>query len=100
MARPKPKREGKAVLIWLPPKSLDTAKQIDNLSNFVQLALSQAPGIMAWAMLHDINPEKYKDSRKIEDVVDDFNAKYPQNELTQKRTGKWPKNSPSKQELW
>lgn len=90
---------GKRVNIWLPEKQLKTAVQIDNLSNFFQIALDMAPDIMAWAMLKDLDP-KYNTNKQLEDVIDDFNAKYPQNELTQKRNGTWPKNSPNKQELW
>lgn len=100
MSRPAAPEQGKKVTIWLPPKQLKVAKQIDNLSNFVQIALDQAPNIMAWAMLVEADPKKFKNVHDIEEFKDEFNSKYPQNELTQKRTKKWPKNSPSKQELW
>jgi hypothetical protein len=79
---------------------MKTAVQIDNLSSFLQIALDNAADIMAWAILRDVRPQKYNTGRKIETVIDEFNEKYPQNELTQKRQGTWPKNSQSKQELW
>jgi len=100
MSRPKPLVSGKRVGIWLPPKYVKIAKDIDNLSNFIQIALDQAPSIMAWAMLAEAQPDKFNMTRKIEDVKDEFNDKYPQDKLTQKRTNKWPKNSPKTQELW
>ncbi len=100
MPRLKYKKKGKRVNLWIPDKQMEMAAQIDNLSSFLQIALDNAVDIMAWAILRDIQPQKYNTGRKLEDVIDNFNEKYPQNELTQKRTGKWPKNSPNKQELW
>jgi hypothetical protein len=55
---------------------------------------------MAWAILKDYDSKKYNTGRQLDDVIDNFNEKYPQNELTQKRQGTWPKNSKKKQELW
>lgn len=93
--------EGKRVNIWIPGKQLAIAKQIENLSQFFQLSLDQAPGIMAWAILHDKHPEKYPlNTKKLEDVVDEFNEKYPLDPLTQKRQGKWQQPSQPKQEIW
>lgn len=100
MPRLKYKKKGKRVNVWIPERQLKVASQIDNLSNFVQIALDAAPDIMAWAILKDYDPKKYNTGRQLEDVVDQFNEKYPQNELTQKRQGTWPKNSKKKQELW
>lgn len=91
---------GKRVNVWIPERQLKTAVQIENLSNFLQIALDIAPDIMAWAILRDVDPKKYNTGRQLEDVLDDFNKKYPQNELTQKRQGTWPNNSPKKPELW
>lgn len=91
---------GKRVNVWIPEKQLKVAVQIDNLSNFIQIALDIAPDIMAWAILRDVDPKKYDTGRELKDVVEQFNEKYPQNELTQKRNGQWPANSPKKQELW
>lgn len=100
MPRLKYKKKGKRVNVWIPERQLKVASQIDNLSNFFQICLDAAPDIMAWAILKDYDPKKYNTGKVVEDVIDEFNEKYPQNPLTQKRTGEWPKNSPSKQELW
>lgn len=91
---------GKRVNVWIPEKQLKTAVQIENLSNFIQIALDNAADIMAWAILRNADPKVYKENHKLEDVIEPFNEKYPQNELTQKRTAEWPKNSPQKPELW
>ena len=100
MPRLKYKKKGKRVNVWIPNDQMKTAVQIDNLSNFFQLALSQAADIMAWAILKDQDPVKYDTGRQIEDVKDAYNEKYPQNELTQKRNGTWHKNSQSAPEAW
>lgn len=55
---------------------------------------------MAWAILKEKDPEKYKDKEKIEDVVDEFNQTFPVDDLTAKRQDKWQQNSASKPELW
>lgn len=100
MPRLKYKKKGKRVNLWIPDRQMKTAVQIDNLSAFFQLALDAASDIMAWAILQKEDPEKYDTKRQLEDYIDEFNEKYPQNELTQKRTGEWHKNSPKKPELW
>lgn len=93
--------EGKRINIWVPGRQLEVARQIENLSQFIQLALDQAPDIMAWAILHDRHPQKYPIKRKnMEDVVDIFNERYPLDPLTQKRQNKWHKLSPPKPEIW
>lgn len=84
----------------MPDKQMKTAIQIDNLSKFMQIALDNAADIMAWAILKEYDPTQYNIGRKVEEIAPQFNEKYPQNPLTQKRTGKWPKNSAPKQELW
>jgi hypothetical protein len=100
MPRLKYKKKGKRVNVWIPDRQMKVASQIDNLSNFFQICLDAAPDIMAWAILKDYDPKKYNTGRQLDDVIDNFNEKYPQNELTQKRQGTWPKNSEKKQELW
>lgn len=100
MPRLKYKKKGKRVCLWIPDKQMKTAVQIENLSKFLQIALDNASDIMAWAILREYDPTKYNTGRKVEDVVDEFNEKYPHNQLTQKRNGTWPKNSPNKPELW
>lgn len=100
MARPKNENgPGKRVNIYILQRHVETAEQIDNLSAFVQIALDQAADIMAWAMLKEYDPKKYNTDRKLEDQIDDFNQKYPQDPLTQKRTGKWPKRSANIQDV-
>lgn len=90
---------GKRVNVYLRGKSLRTAKQIDNLSAFFQLCLDIAPDIMAWDILREDDPT-LQTGRKLEDHIDDFNAKHPLDPLTAKRKKAWPKNSPNKSELW
>ena len=93
---------GKRVNVYIPAKQLKIAVQIDNLSQFFQIALDNAPDIMAYAILRKEAPERFETHRKIDDYVDDFNRLYPPNELTQKRIDKneWPKNSPNQPEAW
>lgn len=86
--------EGKRVNVYIPGKQMETAVQIDNLSKFFQICLDNAADIMAWAILNNVDPEKYKPFKELDDVVDDFNRRYPLDPLTQKRLKKWPKNSP------
>ena len=85
--------KGRRITLWLREPQLKTHDQIENFSAFVQLAVDQAPDIMAWAILHSVDPKKYRIDKKLEDYVDKFNEKYPQDELTQKRQGKWRKPS-------
>lgn len=100
MARPKDKNgPGKRVNIYILQRQLKTAEQIDNLSAFVQIALDNAPDIMAWAILKDYDPKKYNTGDKLEDSLEAFNNKYPQDPLTQKRTGKWPNRSANIQDV-
>lgn len=94
MPKLKYKQKGKRVCLWIPGRQLKVASQIDNVSAFLQLALDNAPDIMAWAILSGVDPEVYHSHNKLEDVIDKFNIKYPQNELTQKRQGTWHENSP------
>lgn len=94
MARPKPDRSGERRHIYLPPRYLDMADMIENLSGFVQICLDQAPDIMAFAILHKEDPKKFHHRKKMEDVLDEFNEEFPLDPLTQKRQGKWRDPSP------
>lgn len=89
------KKPSNRVNIYIPTAMLPMARDIENFSAFVQICLEQAPDIMAFAILHDIDPKKYHHNRyKIENVVEKFNDKYPLDPLTQKRLGKWQASSP------
>lgn len=88
------KKKGKRVNVWIPARQMKTASEIDNLSNFFQIALDNAADIMAWAILRDVDPKRFQNHHELPDVIDDFNRKYPLDELTQKRNGTWRKNSP------
>jgi hypothetical protein len=81
-------KHGKRVNLWIPGKQLETAMQIENISKFFQIALDNAADIMAWAILKEYEPKKYDTGRKTEDVIDEFNKKYPVNPLTAKRLHK------------
>lgn len=97
------KQKGKRVNIWLSGESLVVWEQLENRSGFVRMALEDAVGIMTWAILRKQDPEKYHVKEKpLEEVIDDYNEQFPLDPLTAKREGKetWPKNSPSKPELW
>lgn len=90
----------KRVNIYLPPRHLEVAAQIENLSNFVQLALDNAADIMAWAILRDVNPKMYNTGREVEDVVEEFNEKFPKVDKFGKREEVWRKSYQNKRELW
>ena len=90
---------GKRVNIWLPEKHLKIADDIENLSQFVQIALEQAAGIMA---VDIIKQEKgLKQPLPTQEQYDRWNQDHPQNPLTQKRENKCstPTSAP-KPELW
>lgn len=95
MPRLKYKKKGKRVNVWIPAKNMKIAAEIDNLSSFLQIALDNAADIMAWAILQDVDPKKFSTNTKVEDVIDEFNQKYPLNDLTQRRITKetWQTNS-------
>lgn len=104
MARPKHPDTGKRVNIYLPKHSLKIAKDIDNLSEFFQMALDQAAAIMAFDI---IKQEKGIVDKRVptQEQLDRWNSDHPLDPLTAKRLGKqkqWPNtpNSPPKQELW
>jgi hypothetical protein len=94
MPKLKHKTKGKRVNIYIQGRQLETAEQIENLSNFFQICLDNASDIMAWAILRDVDPKKYHSTTELPDVIDDFNKKYPLDELTQRRNGTWHKSSP------
>lgn len=102
MSRPKPEpgMEGKRISVWIPPAQLKMAKEIENFSKFVQIAVDQAIDIMAWAMLKEYDPKKYHINHDDDKVLSEFNQKYPLDPLTAKRMKKWRKNSPKPPELW
>lgn len=85
---------------YIPTALLPVARDIENFSAFIQICLEQAPDIMAFAMLHDIDPKKYHHNRyNMDNVVEKFNEKYPmdpKNPLTKvnkQRQGTWQTNS-------
>lgn len=107
MARPKAKRQGIRVNVWIHPRHLQLWQDIENKSGFVNLSLDEAIGIMEFAILKKMNPEKYHiDRPPAEQIVPKFNEEFPLDELTAKRLGKtkekqtWPSNSQSVPELW
>lgn len=74
---------GRRVNIWLPEYHDNIAKDIENLSQFVQIALEQAAGIMA---LDIIKKEKgLKQSLPTPEQYEQWNKDHPQNPLTTKR---------------
>ena len=73
-------------------------KDIDNFSGFVQICLTQAADIMQFAIMK--KEQGYKNTAKMKDVKADYNREFPLDELTAKRLGKWPANSPKKPEIW
>ncbi len=97
-----PPRPPKAwrVSVYLPPKHRVIAGQIDNLSNFIQIALEQAPDIMAWAILKGYDAKKYKVRGKLDDVIDEYNDKYPRDLEIKRKQGLWPKPSQPPPEIW
>lgn len=83
----KPTGAGKKVDVYLTRDVLPVYEQIENKSAFFQLALRNAPGIMAWAILKQSKPERYNDDRvkPLEQVIGDFNKAFPLDPLTAKR---------------
>lgn len=89
MPRKKPVVEGRRINVWVPPAQIERVEEIENVSRFFQLCLDNAGSIMAWAILRGVDPKKYQPMSEFEDVIDEFNEKYPLDPLTQKRQGKW-----------
>jgi hypothetical protein len=96
-----PEGHGKTVHVYLPPASLKIARQIENFSSFVQIALSQAVGIMEFDLLKKMKPEVYQDpwTGTLEELIPQFNANHPHDPLTAKRKIK-RENLANPQELW
>ena len=101
MSRPKNPKQGRRASIWLDYESDQTAKQIDNLSEFIRLALNQASGIMAFDIIKKAKglPDH---APPTQEQLDTFNANHPLDPLTAKRKNKWPNtpNSPPTPEPW
>lgn len=88
MGRPKKKPQLKAIIIKVsfPARQRKILSEIENKSKFFQLALDDAAGIMAWALLkqqQSIEPDKLNPV-----TIAKFNAAYPQTELTKQRLDK------------
>lgn len=94
MPRLKYKKKGKRVNLWIPERQLKVASEIENVSAFFQIALDNAADIMAWAILNKVDPKRFHNNHQLEEVIDEFNDKYPLDELTQRRNGTWHKPSP------
>lgn len=95
------KKPGKRINIWLDNDSLVVAGQIDNLSNFFQMALKQASGIIAMDIIIKQQNLPQMPAVKPDDLAR-FNARHPLDPLTQKRKQKetWQTPSPLERELW
>lgn len=84
---------GKRINIWIPKRHQKILDQIENKSNFFQMALEQAAGIMAFDII--AKEKGLTPATPTAEQVQDFNTKYPLDPLTAKRidTKQWPKNS-------
>lgn len=99
MPKGKPSVQGKRVNVYLPPEQLKIAKQIDNLSEFLQIALNQASSIMAFDIIKKNKGIEQKAPTK--EALDQWNRDHPLDPLTQKRMNKYgptpnaiPRDSP------
>lgn len=94
------KAPGKRVNVYLPNKHLKIAKEIGNLSNFVQISLDQAASILAFDIIKQA--KGLTQQPPTPEAIERFNHDHPLNPLTEKRENKqWPKtNSQPKPELW
>lgn len=93
------------VHVYLTADANAIAVQLENLSKFVQIALSEAVGVMQFALMKEARPDIYYDVNKFEDLIDEYNAAYPADPLTKARKEKreaaeWLKNSQNEPELW
>lgn len=91
--------EGIRVNVYLPAKHRKIARDIDNLSGFLQMALEQAAGIMAFDI---IKREKgYSQPLPTQEQYNEFNQNHPLDPLTKKRENKkCETSSQPKPELW
>jgi len=79
---------GRRVNIWLPEKHDAIAADIENLSQFFQIALEQAAAIMAFDI---IKKEKGLVSpAPTPEAIDRWNKDHPLDPLTAKRKKQWP----------
>lgn len=99
-SRPKPSNGGGIrATVWIPERHVKLWRELDNKSGFISLALDDAVGIMAWAIMRATDPERFHrpvDDKKVEDVLPEFNKNYPLNEENKQ----WPKSSKKTQENW
>lgn len=94
------KGPGKRHNIWIPERYAELWAEIENNSKFVQLALDQAAGIIAWGLLKKENPDKYAlDETPEPEELKEFNEAFPLDPLTKQRIESSP-NSANKPELW
>lgn len=98
-----PRRRKKRPVNWfrknisLPERQREVVESIPNFSKFVQLAIDNAAGLMAWDA---IKREKgLQDKEKLEDELPVYNKNNPVNKLTATRMPP-SESSPPKQELW
>ena len=80
MSKSKP---GRRVNIYLKPQHDKIAKDIDNLSEFVQIALEQAAGIMAFDIIQREKKLKKHDPPTPE-ALERWNSDHPLDPLTAK----------------
>jgi len=79
---------GKRINIWMPERHLKILADIENKSQFFQLAVEQAAGIMA---LDIIKKEKgLTQAPPTPEQYEQWNKDHPLDPLTAKRTQKWP----------
>lgn len=86
MPRKTSPKQGRRVSVWLPYEADKTSKEIDNLSEFVQIALEQAASIMAFDIV-----KKHKGITQpapTPAAVERWNEDHPLDPLTAKRLGK------------
>ena len=91
---------GKRINIWVPERYLKVLDQIENKSQFFQMAIDQAAGIMA---IDIIKKEKQlKQNPPTPEAIAQWNTDHPLDPLTAKRIGteKWHKNSQPKPASW
>ena len=101
--KPSPSDEGIRATIWIQPRHRKLWKELENKGGFVNTALDDAVGVMTMAILRKENPDKYTiKKKKAEDLLPEFNEKFPLDPLTAKRMGKktWQENSQPPPELW
>lgn len=78
------KKKGRRVNVWLNGESDKIARDIDNLSGFLQMALRQASSIMAFDIILRERNLPHPPAPTPEAVAE-FNENHPLDGLTQKR---------------